>query len=346
LAEPGSRVSSGHGRWLAPRGRTPTLTETSLAERRARSREQKAEARPLLKWAGGKRQLLPALRRFYPAEFNRYWEPFLGSAAVFFDLHARGALDHSAATLTDNNLDLIACYRAVCDNPEQVIGELRRLARDHEQSGSAHYYDVRNNRFNPQRASLGVGSNGRGLTYSPALAAMFIYLNRTGYNGLFRLNSDGEFNVPAGRYAKPRICDEANVHRVARALGGLGITLEHGRFERVIEGARAGDFLYFDPPYAPLSKTARFTNYTAEGFSAGDHERLRDVMVTLATRGCSVVMSNSTAPDIAALYEDSKEVKAAGLRCYKTPARRAINSNAKSRGVVEEYVIANVTGRD
>lgn len=296
----------------------------------------------MLKWAGGKRQLLPALRRFYPAEFNRYWEPFLGSAAVFFDLHPRASLNRKPATLTDNNPDLIACYRAVRDNPEQVIGELRRLARDHEKGGSGHYYEVRNHRFNPQRASLAAASNGSGLTYTPALAAMFIYLNRTGYNGLFRLNSDGEFNVPAGRYAKPRICDDVNVHRVADALGRPDITLEHGAFERVSEGASPGDFVYFDPPYAPLSKTARFTNYTAEGFGAGDHERLRDVVVTLARRGCHVVMSNSTALEIAALYEESKDVKAAGLRCYRIPARRAINSNAKGRGTVEEYVITNV----
>jgi DNA adenine methylase len=261
---------------------------------------------------------------------------------VFFDLHARRALDAGAATLTDSNPDLVACYRAVRDNPEQVIGELRRLARDHEKSGSTHYYEVRNNRFNPQRASLGAGSNGSGVTYTPALAAMFIYLNRTGYNGLFRLNSDGEFNVPAGRYANPRICDEVNVHRVADAFGRPGITLEHGSFERVIDGARARDFLYFDPPYAPLSKTARFTNYTAEGFSCADHARLRDVVITLAKRGCYVVMSNSTAPEIATLYEDSNDVKAAGLRCYRIPARRAINSNASARGVVSEYVITNV----
>lgn len=260
---------------------------------------------------------------------------------MFFDLHARGLVAGHDATLTDNNPDLIACYRAVRDCPEQVIGELSRLANGHERGGAGHYYEVRNERFNPQRAALDAASNGE-RRYSPALAAMFIYLNRTGYNGLFRLNSDGEFNVPAGRYARPRICDEGNLRRVAKALARSGVTLEHGRFERVVEGARAGDFLYFDPPYAPLSKTARFTNYTAEGFSAGDHERLRDVMVTLAARGCSVVMSNSTAPEIATLYEDSKDVKAAGLRCYRIPARRAINSNASRRGSVEEYLITNV----
>ena len=167
---------------------------------------------------------------------------------------------------------------------------------------------------------------------------MFIYLNRTGYNGLFRLNADGEFNVPAGRYAKPRICDEPNIRRAARAFALSGVTPSAP--VRRCDAPRARDFVYFDPPYAPLSKTARFTNYTAEGFDAGDQERLRSVVITLSQRGCHVVMSNSTAPEIARLYE-SKEVQASGLRCYRIPARRAINSNAKGRGVVDEYVITN-----
>ena len=174
--------------------------------------------------------------------------------------------------LTDNNPDLIACYRTVRDCPDQVIDELTRLARDHDRGGPDHYYGIRNNRFNPQRAALTAATNGE-FSYSPALAAMFIYLNRTGYNGLFRLNADGEFNVPAGRYAKPRICDEPNIRRASRAFALPGMTLERARFDCVIDGARAGDFVYFDPPYAPLSKTARFTNYTAEGFDAGDQEQ-------------------------------------------------------------------------
>jgi DNA adenine methylase len=299
----------------------------------------------LLKWAGGKRQLLPALRTFYPATFHRYWEPFLGSGAVFFDLHARGRLAGHDATLTDNNPDLMACYRAVIDCPEQVIGELMRLAAGHERDGARHYYAVRNERFNPRRADLSrssAGAKAGDLQYDAALAAMFIYLNRTGYNGLFRLNSDGEFNVPAGRYARPRICDAVNLRRVAAALARPGVTLDRARFDRAVDGAQPGDFLYFDPPYAPLSRTARFTSYTTEGFDAGDQQRLRDVVVTLARRRCHVLMSNSTSPDIAGLYEDSAEVKAAGLTCYRVPARRAINSNATKRGAVDEYVITNV----
>ena len=283
--------------------------------------------------------MLPALRKFYPPVFKRYWEPFLGSGAVFFDLHACGRLAGHDVTLTDNNPDLIACYRSVRDCPEQVLGELTRLAAGHQRDGSRHYYAVRNERFNPQRAALDESSMGH---YTPALAAMFIYLNRTGYNGLFRVNSDGEFNVPAGRYAKPRICDEMTLRRVAAALAQPGVTLDRARFDRTADSAAAGDFLYFDPPYAPLSKTARFTSYTTDGFGAGDQERLREIVVTLARRGCYVVLSNSTAPEIGRLYESRSDVKAAGLRCYRIPARRAINSNAERRGVIEEYVITNV----
>jgi DNA adenine methylase len=300
-----------------------------------------AAARPLLKWAGGKRQLLPALRRFYPRTFTSYREPFLGSGAVFFDLHAQGLLAGRDAIISDNNPDLIACYLAVRDSPDEVVRELSRLASAHQLGGTTHYYAVRNEQFNPLRAAR-ASSNGRDRHYTAALAAMFIYLNRTGYNGLFRLNSDGDFNVPAGRYSRPRICDAVNLHRVAAVLGSPRVSIERARFDTVADTARPGDFLYFDPPYAPVSRTARFTAYTTEGFDAAAQQRLRDILITLAARGCQVVMSNSTAPDITMLYEESADVKAAGLTCHRIPARRAINSDASRRGTVEEYVITNV----
>ena len=307
----------------------------------AADRGHDSYARPLLKWAGGKRQLLPALRQFYPSRFNRYWEPFLGSAAVFFDLHARGLLGAGGATLIDHNPDLIACYRVVRDCPDEVMGELKRLARHHERTGSKVYYETRD-RFNQQRMALRKSRNGGPISYTPALAAMFVYLNRTGYNGLFRLNAAGEFNVPAGRYAKPRICDEQNLRLVAAAFAETGIRLEQRRFDAVVEEAREGDFLYFDPPYAPLSKTARFTNYTAEGFDLEGQTQLRDITIALVARGCYVVVSNSTAAEIVDLYEGHAGVAAAGLRCHRVPARRAINSNAGRRGAIEEYLITNV----
>jgi DNA adenine methylase len=311
----------------------------SASEQGAKAEGQRIHAKPLLKWAGGKRQLLPTLRRFYPRQFNTYFEPFLGSAAVFFDLHASGHFNGRRAVLTDNNADLIACYQVVRDSTDEVLAELSQLAREHARRGHAHYYEVRDKRFNPQRATA---SSNEGFAYSPALAAMFIYLNRTCYNGLFRLNADGGFNVPAGRYLAPRICDEATVRTVAAALSYEHVQLAHLQFDRAVETAQSDDFLYFDPPYSPLSKTANFTSYTPGGFDRHDQARLRDVVVDLARRGCHVVMSNSTALEITELYESNKDVKMAGLRCYRAPARRAINSNARKRGFVEEYVITNV----
>ena len=218
-----------------------------------------------------------------------------------------GLLDNRRAILADSNRDLVACYQTVRDSVDELLTELSRLASEHERLGSALYYDVRDNRFNPQRASL--SSNGTLRVQPDSLAAMFIYLNRTGYNGLFRLNADGQFNVPAGRYAAPRICDESNLRHVAAALQGPGVAVEHLRFDRVVDNAKPGDFVYFDPPYAPVSKTARFTSYTAEGFDRGDQEKLRDTMIELSRRRCHVVMSNSTAPEITELYERNRDVE-------------------------------------
>ena len=305
-----------------------------------------AAARPFLKWAGGKRQLLPRIRRFYPADFDRYWEPFLGSGAVFFDLSSRGQLAPRAVRLADSNPDLVACYLAVRDDVDGVVDALGRLADAHGQQGASHYYTVRDTRFNPLRRALFARAPETPLRYTPELAAMFIYLNRTGYNGLFRLNAEGLFNVPAGKYHHPRICDADNLRRVSALLGRPRLGLECAAFDRVRLEARPGDFLYFDPPYAPLSRTARFTSYTAGGFTLDDQRRLQQVVVELAARGCFVVLSNSSAPDIADLYERNPEAAGAGLRCHRVPARRAINSNPRSRGTVTEYLITNVPERE
>ena len=297
-------------------------------------------AGPLLKWAGGKRQLLPRLRRFYPREFGRYIEPFVGSGAVFFDLHGAGRLRGHEAVLIDSNADLIGCYEALRDQPEEVARSLDRLAAAHTRGRQKHYYRIRDRRFNPLRDRLR-RSDGR-MAYTAELAAMFIYLNRTGFNGLFRLNRQGAFNVPAGRYDRPKISDRATLFRVAAALSTPDVRLQHGSFEAALTIAEAGDFLYIDPPYAPLSSTANFTSYTPERFSAARQQDLQAMVVTLAARGCHVLLSNSTAPQIAALYDTNGESRAAGLRALRVPARRAINSVGGRRGPVEEYLITNI----
>jgi DNA adenine methylase len=299
-----------------------------------------AAVRPLLKWAGGKRQLLPALRLFYPDHFDRYFEPFVGSGAVFFDLHGSGRLNGARATLTDCNPDLIGCYQMVRDRTGDVASALARLARGHAARGAEHFYEVRT-RFNRMRRR----DAGSRLEYTPALAAMLIYLNRTGFNGLFRLNGDGEFNVPAGRYVRPRIWDPDHLHAVAKALGTRAVRLGLAPFEQVLKAARPGDFVYFDPPYAPVSATARFTAYTGRTFALADQARLCDIAVALSERGCFVMVSNSSAPEISALYEANPRVAASGLVVHRLPARRAINSRGSARGPVTEFLLTNLTPR-
>ena len=296
--------------------------------------------RPLLKWAGGKRQLLPQLRRFYPETFGRYVEPFFGSGAVFFDLWGAGRLRDRDAVLIDSNPDLIACYETLRDHLDEVASALDDLAAAHAAGGRVHYYAVRDERFNPLRRHLRQ-PDGR-ITYTPELAAMLIYLNRTGFNGLFRVNASGAFNVPVGRYLHPNICDRAKLGRVADALASPRVRLVWGSFEAARDIAREGDFLYIDPPYAPISATSNFTSYTAAPFTLEDHERLQQMVVALSRRGCRLLVSNSTAREIAALY-GSAEARAAGLRAIRVPARRAVNSDAARRGPVDEFLISNLT---
>lgn len=298
--------------------------------------------RPLLKWAGGKRQLLPALEPYYPQSFQRYLEPFLGSGAVFFHLAATGVLDGRRVALSDVNADLIGCYQTVRDRTDAVIDALHDLQREHRRRGDACYYEVRDERFNPERAKLAARrSDGAATGYSPKLAAMLIFLNRTGFNGLFRLNRLGEFNVPAGRYKDPRICDPDHIRAVAAVLRRPGLAIEHRSFEEALGDAGPGDFVYCDPPYAPLSRTSSFASYTAAGFAAIDQQRLLQAVVLACRRGVHVVMSNSSAPEIESAYQ-ARAARQVKIAVHRVPARRAINSRASSRGPVDELIITNV----
>jgi DNA adenine methylase len=299
------------------------------------------EPRPFLKWAGGKRQLLPALRRFYPARIRRFHEPFVGSGAVFFDLWQAGRLAGRPVVLTDVNADLVGCYLRVRDSVEDVLGALAHLAEGHERGGAAHYYDVRDARFNPARLAWQAAGGGVD-AYPVELAAMLLYLNRTGFNGLFRLNRRGMYNVPAGRYVRPRIADAPLLRAVAAVLASPRVAVALAPFESVMGRARAGDLVYFDPPYAPLTSTASFRSYTAQGFSLEDQARLQRVAIALAAKDVGVLLSNSSAASVVALYEQDRAARAAGLRCYRVAARRAINSRGDRRGPVDELVVTNL----
>jgi DNA adenine methylase len=300
--------------------------------------------KPLLKWAGGKRQLLPVLAEHYPPTFSRYIEPFVGSGAVFFDLLNTGRLVRREILLCDVNPDLIGCYWTVRDRADDVIHCLRALAREYRKSGSACYYDVRDRRFNPERAELQAQAahpKEVAARYTPDLAAMLIFLNRTGFNGLFRLNRRGAFNVPAGRYNEPRICDERHIHAVAFALGHPRVTIKLSPFEETLAESRRGDFVYCDPPYAPLSRTSSFAHYTAGGFSSFDQWRLQQAVIAACRRGARVIVSNSSAAEIMRAYTTLDAQKAL-LEIRPVPARRAINSRASARGPVDELIISNV----
>jgi DNA adenine methylase len=243
--------------------------------------------------------------------------------------------------LSDVNVDVIGCYRMVRDDVEGVIRALRALEAGHRADGARHFYAVRDGQFNELRRDLQASSDPAG-GYTPALAAMLIYLNRTGYNGLFRLNSRGAFNVPAGRYASVTICDAPNLRRLAAALRRPGLTLEVRSFEEALARGAPGDFVYLDPPYAPVSRTAHFTSYTAAKFGPEEQATLQRAVVGLARLGARVLLSNSVAPDIRRLYADNPEARAAGLKATTVPARRAINSEATRRGAVREYLITNI----
>ena len=319
--------------------------------------------KPFLKWAGGKRQLLPQLRKYYPSRFGAYVEPFLGSAAVFFDLHNHGRLEGHDALLADSSADLIGCYLAIRDRVEEVIAALESLESRHHARGEQHYYEVRDERFNPLRRQVrsdarpsgddlrNEGASSHGAASTPPfakrtpdveLAAMLLYLNRTGYNGLFRVNASGDFNVPMGRYERPRICDAANLRAASAALNRDGVRIALAFFVDSLAAARPGDFVYLDPPYAPVSRTASFTAYTAGGFGPSEQRTLRQEVLQLAGRGVQVLLSNSAADEVRALYADDRRVRSAGLRTHRVAARRAINSRGTGRGAVYEYVITNV----
>ncbi len=272
-------------------------------------------ARPFIKWAGGKTQLLPELLRRLPAAFGRYHEPFIGSAALFFQLQAQGRL--RGAVLSDTNPELIELYTVVRDAPEELIAALQEHAAhclDRE-----YYYAVRSWDRQPswrQRAAV-------------ERAARMMFLNKTCFNGLHRVNRRGQFNVPFGRYAKPTVCDGANLRAASAALQDAELLVDD--FAGVVGRAAAGDLVYFDPPYVPSSTTASFTAYTRHAFGAEQHERLAQVFRRLTERGCTVVLSNSATPLVQELY--------AGFPMTRVVARRAINREATKRGTVHELIV-------
>lgn len=288
-------------------------------EERHASTHDAVAARPFLKWAGGKQQLLPRLLEAMPARFERYFEPFVGGGALFFALtQVRQPLQ---AFLGDANPDLVATYEVVRDDVTVLMERLGTLESDYlgrdADGRAALFYELRESR---------PGSKAD-------LAARFIFLNKTCYNGLYRVNSRGLFNVPHGRYREPRILDAEVLTAASAALASAELSCAD--VEATCASARAGDFVYFDPPFHPLSATSSFTQYTSADFGWADQERLRVCIDGLTARGVHVLLSDSPHPLIVYLYES------AGYELRRVPARRAINSKGGGRGPIDELLVSN-----
>ena len=275
-------------------------------------------ARPFLKWVGGKGRLLAQYQAYFPdpANYQTYFEPFFGGGAVFF------ALPHHPSHINDANHTLMAAYTNIQQDVEKVIAQLAKLEQEYkaltpeEQKGF--FYGLRAE-FNALKDD------------DFAKTPLLIFLNRTCFNGLYRENSKGEFNVPFGRYTNPTILDAENLRAVAAKLQDTAITALS--YEQAIKTAGKGSFVYFDPPYHPLNETSSFTAYHEGDFTVDDHIRLRDTFVKLASKGALVMLSNSDTPFTRGLYK--------GYKIHKVQAGRAINSVATKRGKITELVITN-----
>lgn len=272
---------------------------------------------PFLKWAGGKRQLLPEIRKYIPNTFAHYYEPFIGAGAVLFDLQP------NLATINDVNHELINIYEVIRDDVDELLEDLSRHKNDAD-----YFYEIRSLDRTDDYALLS----------SVERASRLIYMNKTCYNGLFRVNSKGQFNVPFGKYKAPNIMNEEVLRDVSDYLNRANIKMLNVDFAEAVKEAKEGDFVYFDPPYDPLSMTASFTSYSNEGFSRADQERLRDLYVALHKRGCYVLLSNSDTPFIRELYEKIDP----DIEVVSVQASRAINSQASKRGKIGEVLVTNI----
>ena len=272
--------------------------------------------KPFVKWVGGKRQLLKQFRlmNLYPPEkfdikHGRYFEPFVGGGAVFFDLLPETAF------LSDLNNELVITYNVIKNDVESLIKSLQKHKLDKE-------YFLKMRSKDPKKLSI------------LNVASRFIFLNRTCFNGMYRVNSKGGFNVPYGKYTNPLICDEVNLRKASKAL--KNVSIKNQDYKEVLKEAKKGDFIYFDPPYYPVSKTASFTSYTSEAFLEKEQTELKNTFVELHKKGCFVMLSNSDTPFINKIYSEPR-----GLRITIVEAGRAINSDATKRGKITEVLVTN-----
>ena len=287
--------------------------DLSIEELRIQNRKIKAIAtvpKPFLKWVGGKRQLLKQIDPFLPKSFNKFIEPFVGGGALFFYLLPETAI------LIDNNPVLINCYQMIKYEIDPLVESLQGHKNEAE-----YYYSIR-----------GVDRSSDFSKWTNVQkAARIMYMNKCCFNGLYRVNSKGYFNVPFGKYKNPKFLDEENLRAIHDVL--QSVTIQNGSFSQCLDYAEKNDFIYFDPPYYPITKTANFTSYTKDNFSEKDQIQLAKVFKKLDKRGCKLMLSNSYCDFILDLYSD--------FNIKKVYAKRAINSDASKRGAVKEVLVMN-----
>jgi len=279
-----------------------------------------SKIKPIIKWAGGKRQLIPQMITNLPEKWNTYFEPFAGGLAMIVALRNMGRI--SKAVIGDTNPELISLYIEVRDNPEGLIEAMKSIQYINERES---YLSARK-RFNAIR---GTEEN------RTDRSALFIYLNRHCFNGLWRVNSMGEFNVPFGRYSNPSLPDAAQIMGLSKILQGVDI--RYCDFETTLSDVQPGDFVYLDPPYEPVTRTSNFTSYTKNGFTPLDQMRLRDVCRKLDSLGVMFMVSNSLSPSIMELYSE--------FTIKKVGANRSINRDGRGRTGMTELLITNYLPR-
>lgn len=285
-------------------------------------KKQNLILQPVLKWAGGKRQLLPQIQsnidKYFPKKFTAYYEPFIGGGALLFHLQPKKAV------INDYNEDLINLYRCIKENLDELIEKLKYYETKND---SESFYEIR-----------GIDRTEEYKKWTPVeKAARLIYLNRTCYNGLFRMNSAGQFNSPYGSYKNPCICNEPVLRAMSKYFKENDIEFRSGDFEEACKDAPKGSFIYLDPPYDQYDEQLNFVGYTKDGFTREDQTRLKKMCDILIEKGCYVMISNSKTPFIVDLYSDSSKYVTYTINTVN--ARRNINSNANKRGEVEEVLI-------
>ena len=273
--------------------------------------------KPFVKWAGGKRQLIPTLNQNLPDSFGTYFEPFLGGGALLF--HMLTERNGQKCSISDLNSDLVLSYITIRDRIDGLITSLKNHERNYQKDSKSYYYSVR--KSNPRSAI--------------EKTSRLLFLNRTCFNGLYRVNSKGKFNVPLGKYTNPNIVNEENLRAVSSILQASKVSIKCRDFEAVLSDAKKGDLVYFDPPYQPVSTTANFTSYTNKNFSFDDLNRLAELCNNLDAKGCKVLLSNSDSDDVSELFSKKP------WKVSKIQANRSINSDSKKRTGHFELLIKN-----